>query len=142
MCIPFEGLPRENALKRDPWKPYTTLHAAYVAELRYVYTVAGQEERGSYKRELASEVEAQDFIRDLKGKPVAVQYDRNKPLRSGLSEASVETLCRLAHPSRTANSYLPQPQAQSLTGSGRFCGYSSDCQQLGLCLASGCIWVP
>lgn len=64
----------------------------YVGELGYSYFVAGSTYAGRYKREFGSEEEALEFVRDLKGKPVAVQCHPSKPSTSTLQESSVETL--------------------------------------------------
>jgi hypothetical protein len=71
---------------------------AYVAELAYSYSVAGNVNAGFYKREFGTEEEASEFVRDLKGKPVEVHYNPNKPSSSTLSEASIETLLQTRAP--------------------------------------------
>ena len=75
----------------------------YIGELGYSYFVAGSTYTGRYKREFGSEEEALEFVRDLKGKPVAVQYHPSKPSTSTLLESSVETLL---------NTRPPKPQAE------------------------------
>src|SRR2546430_4765647 len=75
----------------------------YVGELGYSYFVAGSTYAGRYKREFGSEEEALEFVRDSKGKPVAVQYHPSKPSTSTLLESSVETLL---------NTRPPKPQAE------------------------------
>jgi CubicO group peptidase (beta-lactamase class C family) len=75
---------------------------AYVAELGYSYRVVGQVEAGFYKREFYTEEEAQEFLRDLKGKPVTVQYNPNKPSTSIVSEPSIQTLLQTRAPKPVA----------------------------------------
>jgi len=58
----------------------------YVGELGYSYFVAGSTYAGRYKRELGSEEEALEFVRDLKGKPVAVQYHPSWSLRQAAAQ--------------------------------------------------------
>lgn len=70
----------------------------YVAELGYSYWVAGQVEAGFYKCEFGTEAEADEFVRDLKGKPVSVHYNTNKPSKSSLSESSVQSLLQTRPP--------------------------------------------
>lgn len=70
----------------------------HVAELGYSYSVAGNVEAGFYKREFGTEEEAWEFLRDLKGKPVAVLYNPNNPSTSTLSEPSIETLLQTRAP--------------------------------------------
>jgi Protein of unknown function (DUF3592) len=71
---------------------------SYVAELGYSCSVAGNVNAGFYKREFGTEEEASEFVRDLKGKPVAAHYNPNKPSSSTLSEASIETLLQARAP--------------------------------------------
>lgn len=66
----------------------------YDAVLTYSYTLSGDSFRGEYKRQCGSESEAQQFLRDLQGQPVPVQYDPNKPARSMILEPAVEALLR------------------------------------------------
>lgn len=80
---------------------------AYVAELGYSYSVAGNVEAGFYKREFSTEEEAREFLRDLKGKPVAVHYNPNKPSTSTLSEPSIETLLQTRAPRPAAEMFSP-----------------------------------
>jgi len=71
---------------------------SYVAELGYSYSTAGNVEAGFYKREFGTEGEASEFVRDLKGKPVVVHYNPNKPSGSTLSDASIESLLQTRAP--------------------------------------------
>jgi hypothetical protein len=64
---------------------------SHVAELNYVYSVGGIGATGVYKRGFGTEDEAWDFVRDLKGKPIAVHYNPDKPSASALSEPSIDT---------------------------------------------------
>jgi hypothetical protein len=65
---------------------------SHVGELGYSYFVAGNSYGGRNRWEFWSEEEALEFVRDLKGKPVAVQCNPSKPSTSILLESSVETL--------------------------------------------------
>ncbi len=76
----------------------------FVVEISYSYSVAGNVEAGTYKRGFNTDDEALEFQRDLKGKPVAVHYNPNKPSKSALSEASIEQLLQ-ARPPRTLTEY-------------------------------------
>jgi hypothetical protein len=71
---------------------------SYVAELGYSYSTAGNIEAGFYRREFGTEGEASEFVRELKGKPVVVHYNPNKPSASTLSETSIETLLQARAP--------------------------------------------
>jgi hypothetical protein len=56
--------------------------------------VAGSLEAGNYQRDFPTEQEAREFMRDLKGKPVAVHYNPNKSSSSRLLEGSLDILLR------------------------------------------------
>jgi hypothetical protein len=71
---------------------------SYFARLDYSYSIGGNVEASFYKREFGTEEEAAEFVRDLKGKPVAVHYNPNKPSSSTVSEASIETLLQTRAP--------------------------------------------
>jgi hypothetical protein len=71
---------------------------SHLGELGYSYLVAGNTYNGSYKREFWNEEEALEFVRDLRGKPVAVQYNPSKLSSSTLLESSVETLLNSRSP--------------------------------------------
>ena len=71
----------------------------YVAVLAYSYNLSGPPLHGEYRRKFASEQEANEFLRELAGQPVTVQYHPNKPARSTLLESTVETLLRSRPPS-------------------------------------------
>jgi hypothetical protein len=77
-----------------------------VAEIGYSYSVAGNFHAGRYKRDFATEEEAWDFLRDLKGKPVSVRYSPDKPSTSALLDAEVDTLLQ-ARPPALAPSFRP-----------------------------------
>jgi len=70
----------------------------HVAELGYAYSVAGKAEVGIYRREFWTAGEAWEFLRDLKGKTVAVQYNPDRPSSSTLSETSLDTLLHTRAP--------------------------------------------
>jgi hypothetical protein len=78
----------------------------YVAELAYSYSVTGKTEAGFYKRQFSAEADADEFVRDLRGKAVPVQYNPNKPSQSLLSESSIESLLQTR---------APKPQSESPT---------------------------
>jgi hypothetical protein len=64
----------------------------FCAEIRYSYSALGTSSSGICKRYFETEYEAQDFIRELPGKTVAVHYNPDKPAGSALSEPSLDTL--------------------------------------------------
>jgi len=78
------------------------------AILAYSFHLSGQEFRGEYRRTFDSEPEAHEFLRDLQGQHVPVQYDPDKPARSALLEETVETLLRNRPPApNAAPDFLP-----------------------------------
>jgi hypothetical protein len=71
---------------------FTTKQGYYVAELGYSYSFAGTPHSGRYKREFPTEHEAEEFARDLQGKPVAVHCNSTSPSSSALLEPDVAGL--------------------------------------------------
>ena len=55
-------------------------------------SLAGTLNSGFYKRDCASEGEANEFVRDLQGKPVAIHYNVGKPSSSALLESDLESV--------------------------------------------------
>jgi hypothetical protein len=80
----------------------------YMAELGYSYSVGGKLETGSFKREFATEAEAAEFVRDLKGRPTPVQYNPNDAAKSVLLDSSVGDLLR-TRPPKTTPDYVDDP---------------------------------
>jgi hypothetical protein len=82
---------------------FTTKRGYYVAQLGYSYSVAGTLQSGRYRREFPTEHEAEEFVRDLKGKPVAIHYNAIRPSRSALLEPDIESLQQNRAPSPLAD---------------------------------------
>jgi hypothetical protein len=78
---------------------FTTKQGYYVAELGYSYSVAGTPHSGRYRREFPTEYEAEEFVRDLKGKPVAIHFNANRPSGSALLDPDIEGLQQNRAPS-------------------------------------------
>ena len=76
----------------------------YVAELGYSYSVAGTPYRGRYKKDFPTEPEADEFIRDLKTKPVEVHYSPSKPASSALLPLDIEPLLQNRAPAPLVSS--------------------------------------
>ena len=75
-----------------PFFSLSTRRGYYVAELGYSYSVAGNGYSGRYRRDLPTEDEADEFGRDLEGKPVTVHYSSDKPSISALLDTDIDTL--------------------------------------------------
>src|ERR1019366_2683658 len=82
---------------------FTTKRGYYVAELGYSYSVAGTPHSGRYRREFPTEHEAEEFVRDLKGKPVAVHCDSTSPSSSALLEPDIGGLLQNRAPASVAD---------------------------------------
>ena len=97
----------------------TAAHAArwpssgVVASVTYSYSVEGMAHAGIYKKEQYTLGEAEEFIRDLQGKPVEVRYNPRKPSKSVLAQDAVQNLLRIrsqisnVEASASDFSYLP-----------------------------------
>lgn len=90
----------------------TTRSGYYVAQLDYSYSVAGSIHSGLHKREFPTEPGAEDFVRDLKGKAVAVRYNPSRPSRSMLLESDIEAVLQNRPPASDdqslANNAVPE----------------------------------
>jgi len=73
----------------------------YIAELSYSYSVGGNLHSGRYSREIPTEVEAEEFIRDLQHKPLIVHYDPRKASRSIVLEPDIEGLIQQRAPAQS-----------------------------------------
>jgi hypothetical protein len=82
---------------------FTTKRGYFVAELGYSYSVAGTLLSGRYRREFPTEHEAEEFVRDLKGKPVAIHFNSTSPTSSALLEPDIEGLQQNRAPSSVAD---------------------------------------
>lgn len=81
---------------------FTTRRGHYVAELGYSYSVAGTHYAGRYKREIPTEYEADEFVRDLQGKPVAVHCNPATPSSSALLDSDINALQQNRSPAPTS----------------------------------------
>jgi hypothetical protein len=86
---------------------FTTKRGYYVAQLGYSYSVAGKIHSGLYKREFPTELAAEDFVRDLKEKSVAVRYSPSTPSRSMVLEPDIEAVLQNRPPSSGDESATP-----------------------------------
>jgi hypothetical protein len=82
---------------------FTTKRGYYAAELGYSYSVAGTSHSGLYRRELPTQNEAEEFIRDLKGKPVAIHYHSTSTSSSALLEPDIEALLQNRAPASSVS---------------------------------------
>jgi len=79
---------------------------AYAAEIAYSYSVESGIYSGHYRRDFGSEDEAWEFLRELRGKSVTVQYNPGKPSDSTLAETAIATLIQTRSP-------LPETERQA-----------------------------
>lgn len=70
----------------------------YLAQIAYSYSIDGSSYGGNYRKECATQEDAEEFVRDLKGKDLTVRYNANKHASSALSEASLEALQKTRAP--------------------------------------------
>lgn len=81
---------------------------SYQAELGYSYATTEGRDAGWYRRGFWNDEEAYAFIRDLKGKSLAVHYDPTQPSRSSLSESALDLILRNRAPVPAAESYTAE----------------------------------
>lgn len=88
----------ESLKVAKPGVSFTTKRGYYSAQLGYSYSVAGSIHSGIYKRDIPSEPEAHEFVRDLQGRSVPTHYNPSNPSRSLLLEPDIENLLRARAP--------------------------------------------
>jgi hypothetical protein len=81
-----------------PGFSFTTKRGYHSAQLGYSYSVAGSIHSGTYKRDSPSGPEAEEFVRDLKGKSLPAHYNPSNPSRSLLLEPDIENLLQARAP--------------------------------------------
>jgi hypothetical protein len=94
----------ESVAVTKPRFSFTTKRGYYVAEFAYSYSVDGTPYSGRYKREFPTEREAEEFVRDLQGKPVSIHYNPASPSGSVVLESDLENLLQNRAPSPTPQS--------------------------------------
>lgn len=86
-----------------------TASEKYVAEIDYSYTVAGNTYTGTYTRDFFTDSEALEFIRDLRGKPISVNYRTEKPSTSHVLDSAFDTLLQTRGPAEPRTLILSIP---------------------------------
>ena len=82
---------------------FTANRSYCFAELGYSYSVAGTFNSGRYRRDLPTEREADEFVRDLQDKAVVVHYNPGNPSSSALLEADIDVLLQNRAPAPAAD---------------------------------------
>jgi hypothetical protein len=82
---------------------FTTKRGNYIAELGYSFSVAGILNSGRYKREFPTQQEADEFVRDLQDKAVAVHYNPAELSSSALLEPDIKFLLQIRAPAPAAD---------------------------------------
>jgi hypothetical protein len=95
---PIADGPIESAGVKKPNFSFTTKRGYYVVQLGYSYSVAGSIQSGLYEREFPTQPAADDFVRDVKGKAVAVRYSPSKPSLSMVLESDIEAVLQKRPP--------------------------------------------
>lgn len=72
----------------------TVRQGHYLAEIAYSYSVEGVSYLGRFRSELPTEFEANEFVRDLEGRPILVRYSPSKHSSSTLRVSDIEALRR------------------------------------------------
>jgi hypothetical protein len=93
----------ESVKISKPSFSFSTKRGYYVAELGYTYSTAGSPHSGHYKRQFPTEHEAEEFVRDLQGKAVAVHCNSTNPSSSALLEPDIDVLLRNRAPAPLAD---------------------------------------
>jgi hypothetical protein len=64
------------------------------ASFTYSYSVAGAPYLGTYRKQFGTDEESEEFLRELEGKPLTIQYNLKRPSDSVVLESSIDTVLR------------------------------------------------
>jgi len=78
---------------------HSSSSSSSIATFEYSYEVGGTKYAGTYKKRFGTDEESDDFLRDLIGKDVRVQYNPDKPSRSFVLDDSISSLLSSRSPS-------------------------------------------
>lgn len=70
--------------------------SCFLATLQYTYYIDGDYRTGKYIHEFAKEIDADDFVRQLKDKRIPIRYNPSNPDKSVLEQSVVEQQAQLA----------------------------------------------
>ena len=87
----------------------------FVAEFRFTYPVDA-DYPGRYVRNFPTADEAQEFVRDLKGRSVTVSYNPEKPSAYAITNSAIEALLQQR---------APKPSAELIPGGASLPGWSA-----------------
>jgi len=96
-------------------------HHRWYARLYYSFSVLGRRYTGRYSQEFSYQDDAENWIRDLQGKPVAVHYSSRFPALSSILDDDLQALLAARPPIATGTEPSPVPVPQ-LTGWKRALG--------------------
>lgn len=74
-------------------------HGHFLADIEYSYSVEGTPYSAHFRNELPTEREADEFVRDLEDKPIAVRYSPGKHSSSTLRISDIEAVQSIRTPS-------------------------------------------
>ncbi len=83
---------RVEATEINQSKRFPTSTSLSIASFRYVYEVGGTKYIGIHKKQFGTDEESDNFLRDLTGKEVMVQYDPEQPSHSFVLDSSINSL--------------------------------------------------
>jgi len=87
-----QGRIDSTAMNARQWFRIRTSSNASIASFRYSYDVGGTRYSATYRKQFGTDEESEDFLRELTGKSVKVQYNSERPSRSFLLESSINAL--------------------------------------------------
>jgi hypothetical protein len=70
-----------------------------IASFKYSYEVGGNKYAGTFEKQFGTNEESEDFLRDLIGKDVTVQYNPERPSRSFVLDSAIKSLLSSRTPS-------------------------------------------
>jgi hypothetical protein len=98
-----QGRVDSTAMNESQWFRIKSSSSVSIGSFRYSYDVGGTQYSGKYRKQFGTDEESEDFLRDLTGKSVRVQYNSERPSRSFLLDSSIDALLSSRSPSPARN---------------------------------------
>lgn len=86
-------------MNESQWFRIKSSSSVSIGSFRYSYDVGGTQYSGIFRKQFGTDEESEDFLRDLTGKSVRVQYNSERPSRSFLLDSSIDALVSSRSPS-------------------------------------------
>jgi hypothetical protein len=95
----IQGRVESTEIKAAKGFPASNSPSPSTASFKYVYEVGGTKHSGTFKKQFGTDEESDDFLRDLVGRDIRVQYNPQQPSNSLVLDSSIDFLLSNRPPS-------------------------------------------